>query len=120
MASNMEAEIVDESPVVQWSQEQRWPLEGEPVCLVCGRYGEYILDETEDDVCSIECKKKRLESLRRKPEMSLEHKSSATSETSSLSSSSMTPEQLEEFYKKVSGPWPFIFVGHVGCHMMVT
>ena len=118
MASNMEVEVVDECPVVQWSQEQRWPLEGEPVCLVCGRYGEYILDETEDDVCSIECKKKRLESLRKRPEMSLEHKSAATSETSSLTSSRMTPEQLEEFYKKVSDC--FIFVGHVGCHMMVT
>ncbi|KAH9610702.1 hypothetical protein KSS87_001493 [Heliosperma pusillum] len=36
--------------------EQRFPLDGEPVCVVCGRYGEYICDETEDDICSKDCK----------------------------------------------------------------
>ncbi|KAL3743251.1 hypothetical protein ACJRO7_018540 [Eucalyptus globulus] len=36
--------------------EQRFPLPGEPVCLVCGKYGEYICDETDDDICSLECK----------------------------------------------------------------
>ena len=37
--------------------EQREPLPGEPRCVNCGRYGEYICDETDDDVCIIECKK---------------------------------------------------------------
>ncbi|KAK7889810.1 hypothetical protein WMY93_025370 [Mugilogobius chulae] len=29
---------------------------GEPVCVMCGRYGEYICDSTDNDVCSLECK----------------------------------------------------------------
>lgn len=38
------------------SKDQREALPGEPKCIVCGRYGEYICDETDDDVCSLECK----------------------------------------------------------------
>ncbi|KAL5079147.1 hypothetical protein RYX36_007568 [Vicia faba] len=38
------------------SKDQRDALPGEPKCTVCGRYGEYICDETDDDVCSLECK----------------------------------------------------------------
>ncbi|KAL9242902.1 hypothetical protein vseg_016859 [Gypsophila vaccaria] len=41
---------------VKMRWEQRFPLPGEPVCVVCGRYGEYICDETEDDICSKDCK----------------------------------------------------------------
>ncbi|CAN6464614.1 unnamed protein product [Victoria cruziana] len=37
-------------------QDQREALPGEPRCIVCGRYGEYICDTTEDDICSLECK----------------------------------------------------------------
>ncbi|KAE8037468.1 hypothetical protein FH972_010055 [Carpinus fangiana] len=36
--------------------EQREALPGEPKCIICRRYGEYICDETDDDVCSLECK----------------------------------------------------------------
>lgn len=42
--------------VVARSADQRDALEGEPRCVVCQRYGEYICDETDDDVCSLECK----------------------------------------------------------------
>ncbi|XP_027358675.1 DEAD-box ATP-dependent RNA helicase 41 [Abrus precatorius] len=38
------------------SRAQREALPGEPKCIICGRYGEYICDETDDDVCSLECK----------------------------------------------------------------
>ncbi|RYR78123.1 hypothetical protein Ahy_A01g002855 isoform C [Arachis hypogaea] len=44
--------------------EQRFPVSGEPVCLICGRCGEYICNETNDDVCSMECKKELLETLK--------------------------------------------------------
>ncbi|KAE9597696.1 putative RNA helicase transcription factor interactor and regulator CCHC(Zn) family [Lupinus albus] len=44
--------------------EQRFPVSGEPVCLICGRYGEYICNETDDDVCSMECKRELLEILK--------------------------------------------------------
>ncbi|XP_025899634.1 probable ATP-dependent RNA helicase DDX59 [Nothoprocta perdicaria] len=49
-----------EEPVKSYSKSQRWPAPGEPVCVVCGRYGEYICDETDQDVCSLECKAKHL------------------------------------------------------------
>ncbi|XP_041465090.1 probable ATP-dependent RNA helicase DDX59 isoform X1 [Lytechinus variegatus] len=47
-------------PIVSFSKNQRWPDEDEPVCVVCGKYGEYICDQTEADVCSLECKAKNL------------------------------------------------------------
>lgn len=37
-------------------KEQREALPGEPKCIICGRYGEYICDQTDDDICSLECK----------------------------------------------------------------
>ncbi|GMH29837.1 hypothetical protein Nepgr_031680 [Nepenthes gracilis] len=41
---------------VKTRSEQRFPLPGEPACVMCGRYGEYICNETEDDICSMDCK----------------------------------------------------------------
>ncbi|KAH9313972.1 hypothetical protein KI387_022599, partial [Taxus chinensis] len=40
--------------------DQRFPAPEEPVCIVCGRYGEYVCDETDEDVCSMECKSELL------------------------------------------------------------
>ncbi|KAF6140390.1 hypothetical protein GIB67_013159 [Kingdonia uniflora] len=42
--------------------EQRFAVPGEPACVLCGRYGEYICDETGDDICSIDCKIELLKS----------------------------------------------------------
>ncbi|KAH7521035.1 hypothetical protein JRO89_XSUnG0126600 [Xanthoceras sorbifolium] len=42
--------------VKERSRDQREALLGEPTCVICGRYGEYICDETDDDICSLECK----------------------------------------------------------------
>ncbi|CCI40544.1 unnamed protein product [Albugo candida] len=36
--------------------DQRSALMGEPICIICGRYGQYICDWTEKDVCSLECR----------------------------------------------------------------
>ncbi|CAL1375815.1 unnamed protein product [Linum trigynum] len=41
---------------IKTRDEQRFPIAGEPFCVVCGKYGEYICDETDDDICSLECK----------------------------------------------------------------
>lgn len=41
---------------VRTRSEQRVPLPGEPVCVICGRFGEYICDETDNDICSMDCK----------------------------------------------------------------
>ncbi|XP_065672655.1 uncharacterized protein LOC100210997 isoform X2 [Hydra vulgaris] len=46
--------------VKKLSSEQRWPDIDEPVCVVCGKYGEYICDKTDEDICSLECKYKHL------------------------------------------------------------
>lgn len=50
----------EDEPVVAYSKLQRWPAPKEPVCAVCGRYGAYIVDETDTDVCSLECKARHL------------------------------------------------------------
>lgn len=50
----------EEEPVKSYRKSQRWPEPGEPVCVMCGRYGEYICDTTDNDVCSLECKAKHL------------------------------------------------------------
>ncbi|XP_069825098.1 probable ATP-dependent RNA helicase DDX59 [Dendropsophus ebraccatus] len=48
----------ENEPIKSYSKLQRWPVQGEPACVICGRYGEYICDRTEHDVCSLECKAK--------------------------------------------------------------
>ncbi|XP_066503929.1 probable ATP-dependent RNA helicase DDX59 [Hoplias malabaricus] len=55
-----EEEDVEEEPVKSFKKNQRWPEPGEPVCVMCGRYGEYICDSTDNDVCSLECKASHL------------------------------------------------------------
>lgn len=55
-----------EEPIKSFSKSQRWAEPGEPVCVVCGRYGEYICDKTDEDVCSLECKAKHLLQAREK------------------------------------------------------
>jgi ATP-dependent RNA helicase DDX59 len=50
----------DGEPVLAYSKLQRWPEPEEPVCVVCGRYGAYIVDRTDKDVCSLECKARHL------------------------------------------------------------
>uniref|UniRef100_A0A3Q1GEQ2 RNA helicase n=1 Tax=Acanthochromis polyacanthus TaxID=80966 RepID=A0A3Q1GEQ2_9TELE len=50
----------EEEPVKSFKKSQRWPEPGEPVCVMCGRYGEYICDTTDNDVCSLECKANHL------------------------------------------------------------
>lgn len=37
-----------------WDQREAQP--GEPRCVICGRYGEYICDVTDEDICSLDCK----------------------------------------------------------------
>uniref|UniRef100_A0A8C4Q9L5 RNA helicase n=1 Tax=Eptatretus burgeri TaxID=7764 RepID=A0A8C4Q9L5_EPTBU len=52
----VQEEVEPEEPIVSYSKQQRWPEPGEPVCVVCGRHGEYVCATTERDVCSLECK----------------------------------------------------------------
>ncbi|KAM8816922.1 putative ATP-dependent RNA helicase DDX59 [Rhynchonycteris naso] len=71
---------LSEEPVKSFSKTQRWAEPGEPVCVVCGRYGEYICDETDEDVCSLECKAKHLLQVKEKEEnLALSHPQEAGS-----------------------------------------
>lgn len=65
---NTVEESSSEEPVKSFSKSQRWAEPGEPVCVVCGRYGEYICDKTDEDVCSLECKAKHLLQMQEKEE----------------------------------------------------
>ncbi|KAK2994867.1 hypothetical protein RJ640_012830 [Escallonia rubra] len=55
---------INEVDRVKNRKEQRFPVPGEPVCVVCGKYGEYICNETNDDICSMDCKDELLENLK--------------------------------------------------------
>jgi hypothetical protein len=55
---------INEFDRVKSRSEQRFPDPGDPVCVVCGRYGEYICNETDDDICSMECKAEILKILK--------------------------------------------------------
>lgn len=55
---------LDEVDRVKNRSEQRFAVPGEPVCVICGKYGEYICDETDDDICSMDCKAELLENLK--------------------------------------------------------
>ncbi|GMH27592.1 hypothetical protein Nepgr_029435 [Nepenthes gracilis] len=57
------SEEQDEVKARCWDQREALP--GEPCCIICGRYGEYICDETDDDICSLECKNILLERFSR-------------------------------------------------------
>ncbi|KAI8082802.1 P-loop containing nucleoside triphosphate hydrolase protein [Halteromyces radiatus] len=49
---------ISEDDIKQFSSQQRLvhPDQDEPICIICGKYGEYINDNTDNDVCSLECK----------------------------------------------------------------
>ena len=60
MADGDGSDSADEGEVVEFSKDQRTAMPGEPVCIVCGKYGAYICDATDQDVCSIQCKQAHL------------------------------------------------------------
>ncbi|KAJ6319704.1 hypothetical protein OIU78_015174 [Salix suchowensis] len=56
LADELTASEAAGDDVKKTSRDQREALLGEPICIVCGRYGEYICDQTDFDICSLECK----------------------------------------------------------------
>ncbi|PON40637.1 zinc finger protein [Parasponia andersonii] len=75
---------------VKSRSEQRFPVPGEPVCVICGKFGEYICNETDDDICSIECKAELLEIVNVTEEPSRDQRADASS--SELKCTSPMPE----------------------------
>ena len=69
---------MSDEEIVKYAKDQRSPEPGEPVCIVrkmknykvkiCGKYGEYICDENESDICSLECKDLLLKQLHQSKE----------------------------------------------------
>ncbi|KAK9085088.1 hypothetical protein Sjap_025499 [Stephania japonica] len=57
------------SPVKKRCWDQREALPDEPRCVICDRYGEYVCDETDDDICSLECKATLLHNLSKTPRL---------------------------------------------------
>jgi ATP-dependent RNA helicase DDX59 len=62
---SVDGDADDEEPVKETCFEQRFPLDGDPICIICGRYGEYINDTTNNDICSLECKAKDIQNVAR-------------------------------------------------------
>lgn len=92
----------EDEPVLCYSKQQRWPEAGEPVCVVCGRYGAYIVDRTDQDVCSLECKAKHLLKLR----LPLYPVSAAATPTSTPTSAAIEPAGAGE-EAGPSGGWSY-------------
>lgn len=69
----------DEVDRVKNRSEQRFAVPGEPVCVVCGKYGEYICDVTDDDICSMDCKAELLENLKLSESLSTQRRDESLS-----------------------------------------
>jgi ATP-dependent RNA helicase DDX59 len=63
-SQQVQTDVEQEEPVKKYSYQQREAYTGEPTCVICGKYGEYICDETDHDVCSLECKKAVIERVK--------------------------------------------------------
>ena len=76
----------DSEEIILLSRNQRGAEPGEPTCVMCGRYGAYICDATDKDVCSVQCKREHLACTQR---ISNESSQSVTKEIASLQSSEL-------------------------------
>ncbi|XP_074624416.1 putative ATP-dependent RNA helicase DDX59 [Acropora palmata] len=87
----------EEEEIVSYSKKQRWPTPGEPVCVVCGRYGAYIVDQTDKDVCSLECKARHLKDVTAKKAKELlnERSSSCNQSLQGISVTETTTDSLD-------------------------
>lgn len=48
----------DLEPIIEFSKDApSAPILG-PFCVICGKFGQYVCDRTDQDVCSLECKQK--------------------------------------------------------------
>ena len=83
----------EEEQTVEKSRDQRWPDAGEPICVICNRYGAYICNQTENDVCSLECKQKNIKKKETINEVSAAIEDQTTSHTKR-----MTPDEFWDFF----------------------
>lgn len=109
--ADSETESEEDESVISYSKLQRWPGAGEAVCVECGRYGAYIVDRTDQDVCSLECKARHLlkMNLPLTPTLSADNEAgkgvglSGWSYREHPQVARMTVEQMNQLRSKVSG-----------------
>lgn len=103
---NDHEEEEEEEEIVSYSKKQRWPTPGEPVCVVCGRYGAYIVDQTDKDVCSLECKARHLKDVTAKKAKELlnERSSSCNQSLQGISITETTTDSLDSMNSSTQMP----------------
>ena len=92
----------EEEAVLSYSKQQRWPVGDEQRCVVCGRYGAYIVDQTDQDVCSLECKARHLHLLGRDDR--------AAVGSGHCEETGMSEAQVEQLRKEVSSFLSFLAI----------
>ncbi|KAL5748491.1 hypothetical protein ACOSP7_025533 [Xanthoceras sorbifolium] len=96
---------MSEVDLIRSRSEQRYPVPGEPVCVVCGRYGEYICNETDDDICSLDCKTQLLKILKNTEEPSTSNNHIPHISSSGHVCTLPLPEFEEEFWDYNRNRW---------------
>ncbi|KAL9262798.1 putative ATP-dependent RNA helicase DDX59 [Drosera capensis] len=94
-----------ESDRIKTRSEQRFPLPGEPVCIICGNYGEYICNETDDDVCSIDCKAEILQQRQALPPKDPVGTRALNSSTHRLDTSPSLTESEQDAWDYETNKW---------------
>ncbi|KAM7494090.1 hypothetical protein LguiB_028699 [Lonicera macranthoides] len=102
----------DKADRVKNRSEQRFPVPGEPVCVVCGKYGEYICNETDDDICSTDCKVELLDNLKlhERPGHLAEDCLVTTSKSQSLSKGETCNQLLSAMHAIGRQVWPHALI----------
>ena len=84
----------DLEPIIEFSKDApAAPILG-PFCVICGKFGQYVCDRTDQDVCSLECKRKA-EEAKEAEEATLSSTDSPT-QTPSIPTHSITPHNESE------------------------
>lgn len=84
----------DLEPIIEFSKDApAAPILG-PFCVICGKFGQYVCDRTDQDVCSLECKRKA-EEAKEAEEAALSSTDSHT-QTPSIPTHSITPHNESE------------------------
>ncbi|XP_067254809.1 probable ATP-dependent RNA helicase DDX59 [Chanodichthys erythropterus] len=118
----------EEEPVKSFKKNQRWPEPGEPVCVMCGRYGEYICDKTDNDVCSLECKASHLAKMclgfgekvfSKDPQEGAKTSNASNTESYSYKEDSFISELTEEQIKRVQTELAIVTAGSEVCRPII-
>lgn len=81
----------DLESVIQFSKDApAAPILG-PFCVICGKFGQYVCDRTDQDVCSLECKRKAEEAALSSP-----HSDDSPAQRPSIAAPSVEPRKETE------------------------